>query len=382
MRLGAKNMDNKIFIFGAGASCENGIPLVKNILEEAMNDITVKLSENTYSFGTYDGKKADKYYTLVFKLIDDIYDTNLLQLYEKDVKRGQDIKISNVKNADKFRFEEFLSKIDESINSDKNIGTYSSETLKELQPYTHYIIFNTLSRAHSSADRAFKVYKKFIEDRLNNDNFYYLISLNYDILLDFELADFFFDNTPGDLYLPWNYAISFNHIDYKFERYNREGKDVRISLLKPHGSFNWVHCNNCFKITLHPYYIRYENCNYFEKKTKCPLCGSNNCELVLVPPAYFKKGSKFSILKYVRCKCAQALQRADEITIIGYSLPKEDVDIRKLLKTNVGMKRKPNIIVVNTSNEDMNKIEEFFKGQYDDFKKVEGQFSNYVEHEK
>lgn len=372
-------MNNKVFIFGAGASCENGVPLVRDVLCTALNDIEVKFREGEYSFGTYEEEKADEYYVRVFKLIDDIYDTNLLEVYKQNVKK-EGLMVSNydIKNADKFRFEEFLSRIDECINNNKNLKSYTVDLLKELTPYVHYIIFNTLSREADIESGALAIYKKFIRNRITiNKEFYYFISFNYDTLLDRALSNvYFFESQNKRIPTPWSYGVNFGHVNSNFVSYNKKEENIKIYLLKPHGSFNWMYCNGCSETSLY-YDMGYENCNYFNRKA-CPLCGNNDSALVLVPPTYFKKKSQLDILKNIYKKAEEALQKADEITIIGYSLPKEDVDIINLFKNNILDEKKPHITIVNESVSDMNKIENLLGSKNKKIEKIEKKFSEYV----
>lgn len=364
-----KNRKSKVFILGAGASVESGVPLVKDVLKEILNDYPAYNSDaRAFNFGTLPVDFIPKYQKAL-KIIDDLCGTNLTKLLETEVKAGQLISEEDISNSN-FRFEEFLSRIDDSIKNKKIYNGYSHQSLEEARPFLHYIIFNTLDRGQKDK----KLYRDFVRLLSGNDNCY-LISFNYDTLLDRALFDYYFKNSKQ--VMSWSYGIQFDYVDeYSFPSYNKESRNISIHLLKPHGSFNWRYCNKCSKTSLYycPSYCTATKLNM----AKCPVCGVVACETLLVPPSSVKRLDKIPLLNDAKSRIEEALKQCCELIIIGYSLPPEDWEVQDILKNNIPSKQRPDVQIVNTSNKDIERIREFLKGKYNKYKEFCGTFSEYL----
>lgn len=124
-------------------------------------------------------------------------------------------------------------------------------------------------------------------------------------------------------------------------------------LLKLHGSFNWMVCQN--KNCAHWNRIappfkknRYELLNLRETWT-CPRCGSQKLKPQIVPPVSNKMIHKNSFLKNQWLIAREKLLDVDELVFIGYSFPPTDHYTEWLFRqlNLIEDRRKIKIVVVN-----------------------------------
>jgi hypothetical protein len=148
---------------------------------------------------------------------------------------------------------------------------------------------------------------------------YCFITFNYDIALDFAL---------------YHSSMNFN---YCLE----DRVQTNYPLLKLHGSINWGVCEKCNKII--PFHISeakpttidlFDNDHiYYDLSSKIHLKSCCETKLkgppVLVPPTW-NKTSYHGQLGNVWKRAAEELSRAENIFIIGYSLPETDSFFRYL----------------------------------------------------
>lgn len=137
-----------------------------------------------------------------------------------------------------------------------------------------------------------------------------------------------------------------------------------ITVLKPHGSLNW----------LVPYEMSYvhtpQGVKFLDSPPILPLtiqrsirywCSSHNFQHVALPnempsevgicilPPSSAKRSELSFVKASRGAEATTLAEADEVFVIGWSVPETDIDQADLIERAVGERRKPlqSLTVVN-----------------------------------
>ena len=150
-----------------------------------------------------------------------------------------------------------------------------------------------------------------------------VITFNYDIALDYALR-----------WLSENINYGLNN--------SRNG----IPVYKLHGSLNWIRCNHCRQVVewdIRDYTSKLfgssfvwqeqesvgihitQNLNHFEH------CGKkdSNTGPVIIPPSW-NKSDYHKELTHVWSKAADALSKAENIFIIGYSLPETDSFFRQL----------------------------------------------------
>lgn len=148
-------------------------------------------------------------------------------------------------------------------------------------------------------------------------------------------------------YLTFNYDVSLDYalhrarerVDYCLSSDSRDG----VPVMKLHGSLNWARCQKCAQIV--PWHLREFLSNrswrpFFEEtKTATLNIGSsldqfNHCdtacarEPVLVPPTWNK--ARYQELNSVWQRAAEHLSEAENIFVVGFSLPTTDEFFRFL----------------------------------------------------
>jgi hypothetical protein len=205
------------------------------------------------------------------------------------------------------------------------------------------------------------------------------ISLNYDLIID----NILFELAKEKIISGYNYGYSFDNIATSTE--NNEFIDIhhRTLLLKPHGSLNLAYCPHPYR---QGYY--YHNKNFFtnveilNNQIKCPICGSIPKPLI-IPPLYNKNDyiakigerthgpKKFSFRsnpenfrEIIDPQISKLLGNADEIIIIGYSMPPYDFDFKSLFISSLMHHKKREKLKIRIITK-CNKIEiEKILGQY------------------
>ena len=175
------------------------------------------------------------------------------------------------------------------------------------------------------------------------------ISLNYDVLLDTILAECVNDQIIDD----FTYGVPLSDITQPYRGASAQQlcRKTGVVLLKPHGSLNLVwrpHRQAYYGEGF--YYSKAENIVNMTNALKCPGCGRAPRPL-MIPPLYNKRdyvtaSARKVDLNYWRTtpemyrmycdrKIRQILEMADEITVIGYSLPAYDYDFKSLMMTSL-----------------------------------------------
>jgi hypothetical protein len=154
-----------------------------------------------------------------------------------------------------------------------------------------------------------------------------VITFNYDIGLDyaFHLSS-----------MPFEYRCGVpNGLDP-----GKKQSPGAIDLLKLHGSLNWGHCEKC------PRVVPFELKDYFAEyhweagvatphsrtigiakhlvQRSCPVCGTQLAENPVIVPPTWNKGNVHTGLSSVWRAAASHLAKAENVFIIGYSLPITD----------------------------------------------------------
>lgn len=140
---------------------------------------------------------------------------------------------------------------------------------------------------------------------------------------------------PGDVIITFNWDLLVEKALRKLRIvWHYDLIDNRISLLKPHGSIDWfdskkVHLRKATSFRLMGEIGRIRVFNYFRfpetEKRVAP---------VIIPPTVKKKWPyrEFSVIWRAVWK---ALRHADEINILGFSLPPEDLHVRFVMRSAI-----------------------------------------------
>ena len=161
------------------------------------------------------------------------------------------------------------------------------------------------------------------------------VSFNYDILIDNALDGYYTDHF-------WDYGIGFDNIGGQG---NHAGELTPTSLLKLHGSLNWLYCSTCRSVTLTRYEKGVVDVLINPAQGRCQKCGALRVP-VIVPPTYFKVLSNIFI-QIVWYKAEQILNNCRAWVFCGYSFPDADMHVKYLLKRVQVNSKPPKIVVVN-----------------------------------
>ncbi len=285
-------MARTVFILGAGASKDAGAPLMDEFLSLAQK-INLGAQDDNYRQKVFDG----------------IEDLRVIQAKSK-------IDLDNIENVfGAFEMARIL----------KRLGERDAEQVDRLVHSLKKLIVNTLElsiRCPLSGDiyRPPRTYDRFGEMlfQLRNDltNLQVsVITLNYDVALE--------------------YALSFYGVEYDYVFGNSIPANS-ISLMKLHGSINWRQCGRCSQIFSTP--IMYKPNTFFTERRKGDYClirpskhfaQQVHCnepielDAMIIPPTWNKTQYNSSIGQ-VWVNAAKCMSEADNIFIVGYSLPPSD----------------------------------------------------------
>jgi len=164
-----------------------------------------------------------------------------------------------------------------------------------------------------------------------------VISLNYDMILD--VAMFELSQKRKAKSVP-SYGCDIRTEVYQKQTYKRWG-----SLFKIHGSVNWMYCSQCHHLEIGwssrrgaPSSIgRHLYGSLDDQYAHRSWCRECNTRLrpILITPTY-RKDYRNPHLARFWYEAERALQRANRVIFVGYSLPDDDVEVIYLLKRGIG----------------------------------------------
>lgn len=189
-----------------------------------------------------------------------------------------------------------------------------------------------------------------------------VISFNYDILMDNALRESKKLTDSG-------YLVHFQKASDGQNWRRAEDEPSAVTLLKLHGSMNWLHCANCNATFLN----RSEKISpeYPSFPKNCPSCGESNVyfQRVIVPPILAKDYS-LQPMKYLWGQANRYVARAQEIVIIGYSFPPTDFATEALLRDRLpwSSQRQTRFVVVNPDKEVYERFKRVFSSSLVEWK--------------
>ncbi|HWR14945.1 MAG TPA: hypothetical protein VN577_08955 [Terriglobales bacterium] len=293
-------MSKTVFVLGAGASMDCGAPLMKDFVPRA-EDLLRKPDLEPES------KEAIR---LVLKAR-----AELLSVYPK-----AHVDIHNV---------ESLFGIFEMAQLLGSLGPLDAKHISTLREAMEILISTAIEKSiryrveSSRYPTPPATYKRFAELLIaiwqsNNNSWQHVsvLTFNYDVALD--------------------YACHFKKIPIDYGLSRIKSGDDRLELLKLHGSLNWGRCSNTEKCQeIVPFTMNqlawdyFLNLDYIPIETSKLLCKLQHCETpiqsrpVIAPPTW-NKGKYHLELETVWQRAARHLSEAENIFIIGYSLPPTD----------------------------------------------------------
>ena len=303
-------MQKHVFIFGAGASKDEGLPIQEELL---------------YNYFTH--QHSDQFRPIIAKYFKDFFQLD----------------INNVEKDQIPTFEEALGIIEAAIDNEQSFDpTYSHRYLHQLRMALIMAMGIAIEHCSRNANKTHDrlMHALFSERTFHNDE-YGFISFNYDLLLDKALMNIL----EKDIYV--DYGITFaNETIYKppFEHWETPGQQ-HIHFLKPHGSFNWMHCPTCNSM-----YItgvkesRIFSTGYLHNVEHC-LKDKTELSYVMHPPSLYFKTYRNIYLQLIWKHTYDLLAQADRVFFIGYALKNADVWMKYILKKSQIQKPKEFFVI-------------------------------------
>jgi len=333
-------MKNVVYIFGAGASKDFGLPLGNEIFQAAYG-LSKSTNQEVSALGV--NKLLKDTEAILKRLFSNLpKNKNQLPPFEEILTFMWDLN----------KEEEYY------YNNDKYKPLFKSKAKEIFELLVNFFGATLIGSLHADSDNPnIRLFKKFIKSLDFHDNISF-ISFNYDTLLD----DILFECVAENIIPKYTYKIPLYNIEEVCDYGNANARPRMpydgVQLLKPHGSLNLNYCTH----RQAPYGEGYfYNRNYLKTWTdqlKCPCCGSD-LKRLMVPPLYSKhdfiqstaykkpgawRSSPENFRKYIDNDISDCLAAADEIVVIGYSMPAYDFDFKSLLlRSLVKNKKRKNV---------------------------------------
>ncbi len=233
--------------------------------------------------------------------------------------------------------DDILTSIDISTNSGHHLGIkYSPLTLRSIRRILSYRVFSILEKNFQLSQDTMELIK-----HLNNsgqDTGY--IVLNWDTVLEKYLQMEY-----GNLKIDYcNQGI-----EWDSEVSNYESRMIKV--IKPHGSVNWLYCDNCRALyhDLHDKFTLIEKAGFIErdfeimdlheivnidkkviKSKNCKRCGDYLSSHIAT--FSYRKSFRTNSFPDIWKEGEELLSNSDKWLFIGYSLPEADYEFKHLLK--------------------------------------------------
>jgi hypothetical protein len=291
-----KRNRGRVFILGAGVSASSGIAIADRILREAM----LKLVHADYS-------RADR----VHRLLGYLYPN-----FDEQMRNYPNIEdfLNLLEMAKRFNTEEFIAS---EMWSKKKLEEVEAITLRAVTDYIWSLMGKKEKQRHI---------RDFVHRSLRVGDT--IITFNWDLTVERALEEH--PRDPGFLYT-----------------YSRNRKEKSFSLLKPHGSIDWFPRKALRNLASEAEVgnLDSELCYYpqFDRAANPDL---TEIPPVIVPPVASKEFG-FEYLKRTWRFVFRAVSDAQELHIIGYSLPREDQFARLVFRRAV----RNNIVKASRRNE-------------------------------
>jgi hypothetical protein len=193
------------------------------------------------------------------------------------------------------------------------------------------------------------------------------ITTNYDMLSDVAAMQIAEVSRKGRR---WNLPDLARKVDFGFRWVRPDLEDEtfvsrpaapEVSLLKLHGSTNWLRCPLCENVYINPqgpiaWIAAYERTS---SSNQCH-CSGTRLEAQIVSPSFVREMREPNLVSVWK-RTLEFLRESDHWIVIGYSFPDEDVGIRALFtRAFNSSSRRPVITVVQLSEEARLNYESFF----------------------
>jgi hypothetical protein len=171
-----------------------------------------------------------------------------------------------------------------------------------------------------------------------------LITTNYDVVLEKRLYALLDSRDIPDLV---DFGVSWRPADRPgVEPARSRPAAPWLGLFKLHGSLDWLRCPLCEHIYIDPARTVVGGGTGSAARARTCVCGYAPLRHIIVAPSAVRDIRDPSLLS-IWHSALEALRTADEWTVVGYSLPPEDVAIRSLLlRASRGRERPPVVHLV------------------------------------
>lgn len=295
--------DATVIVFGAGATKDCGGPLTNEIVPEAFaSPLPLVLQQSSID--------------LLRKFLDDCF------IQPGQSKLPQDYPGLPL----------LLSLLDTAIDRKEPMGSnWPTDELVKVRQAIEAAIFAVLDFRSPQSETS--SYARLLELAFPTGSLSeaVVISLNYDIILDLAMFDLCNQRKPGS-------APSYG-CDIKTESY--QSKEQWGKLLKIHGSVNWMYCSQCHHLEIGwssrsgaprsigtLFFLPLEE--QYNNRALCPEC-KTQMRPILITPTH-RKDYRNPHLARIWYEAERALQQANRVIFVGYSLPDDDVEVIYLLK--------------------------------------------------
>jgi len=274
-------VERVVYVLGAGASFDAGGPLIKDFFSDESERSARVHSEY------FDGD--EKY-------------SALKAVYDDWAKITQNPNVEGF-----FKKVEFYDTINKDFEDPRKGELIKPGTLKRwLEWYIAAYVRNSVARQRNPP----QYYQQFAGSLKGWGMRYSVITFNYDLVLERAII--------GER----------RSVDYKLGQIGKTYSSG-IPFLKLHGSLNWVYCPDCGRWEIYEEPVGHK----YNRMACTRKCGGYK-ERLIVPPNP-SKGEYLGVLNELWRKADRLLSQADEIVIIGYSLPEIDISARELLVDSV-----------------------------------------------
>lgn len=279
----------RVVILGAGVSASCGLPVTKDILRESMERLRCK-----------DPKAAHDVHSLLRYLYPD---------FEEGYRNYPNIEdfLNLVEMAQTFNSEEFLES-----------STWGPERLKGVKESIIGAVTEHIWDFCGKPKRSWQHLETFFAKHVPLGDV--IITFNWDLTVERVLANL-------------RKAVPLAH------QYSKETQSSHITLLKPHGSINWFRKEALTKAGVSSQAELDNKIQLIDFSHLLKQRGRIRATPVIVPPVFNKEFSQHSVFQKTWASVYRAISSATVLTILGYSLPREDqfsrFVFRRALRNNI-----------------------------------------------
>jgi len=317
-----------VFVFGAGASYDDGAPLQDEILPIILSG-QLKDIESSATGQAVCGFLRDN--------------------FAWDARAGIYPTLESV-----FGFLDYF------INQNEHLSAaYPNAEIRAVKEGLIKLIHYVISE---KSNRRAMVYKSFWSAVLRHNANLSILTLNYDTLLEEALQAV--DHRAGI-----DYCI------HLMDHGDAGGGPGAFRIMKGHGSLNWKYCSCCNQVLLTPWDTKIDLDAAGEKRYCCPVDGSE-LETLIIPPSHIKRISH-PVVSQILNISLRTIRACRKVVFVGYSFPDADVHFKALFKK--ALINNQEIYVVNRTIDQKLKLN--YTALAEGIKFIEAPFAGFIKNE-